>query len=522
MSERQELGVDRTERPGSPGPELLTVADVLRMPQVRAGRPLVVVGGATLDAGVRWAHVSDSADVARLLDGGELLLSTGSGWPIAPEDLREFARGLRAVGVAGVILELGSAHTRIPDAFVDACGDHGIACIALQDEVKFVAVTEAVHRALIAAQTDALRERQHLHELFTGLSLRGAPADVVVAETARMLDAPVILENLAREVIAVEGMRMPVADTLARRTDEPRGGVERVPVQARGVSWGALVAFDGPAHPAGRRTVLEQAAVALALGCLADGGDAEWRLLAHRTIIEDLLGARFASTRDVAARLAAGGFPVDGRRCHGMVVRGSDRIGATNARAQGFDCAVISAQVDGVEVVLLSLPSTAVLTEQTVVNIVGPDGLIFLGPEADGILEILASVRAARDLAASHPGETGPRVRRVDDRPLGRLITALRDDHRLHEHSERMLAPLIRHDRERGGDLLDVLTALVAHPANRSAAAVASHLSRSVFYQRLALIGDLLDVDLDDGEVLAALHLALRARKATAQRVPQL
>ncbi|MBT2486916.1 PucR family transcriptional regulator ligand-binding domain-containing protein [Microbacterium sp. ISL-108] len=498
------------------------MADVLRMPQVRAGRPLVVVGGAALNAGVRWAHVSDSADVARLLDGGELLLSTGSAWPAAPEDQRVFARGLHAVGVAGVILELGSAHLRIPEAFIEACNDVGIALIALQDEVKFVAVTEAVHRALIAAQTDALRERQHLHELFTGLSLRGAPADIVVAETARMLDAPVVLENLAREVIAAEGMRMRVADTLARWTESPDSGVERVPVQARGVSWGTLVAFEGPAHPAGRRTVLEQAAVALALGCLAEGGDAEWRLLAHRTIIEDLLGVRFASTRDITARLAAGGFPVDGRRCHGMVVRGSGPVAAANARAQGIDCAVVAAQIDGVEVVLLSLPATAALTDQTVANIVGPDGLIFLGPEADGILELLASLRAARDLAASQPGDAGPRVRRVDDRPLGRLITALRDDHRLHEHSERMLAPLIRHDRERGGDLLDVLTALVAHPGNRSAAAVASHLSRSVFYQRLALIGDLLDVDLDDGEVLAALHLALRAREGSAQRVPQL
>nr|WP_017202661.1 helix-turn-helix domain-containing protein [Microbacterium barkeri] len=92
----------------------------------------------------------------------------------------------------------------------------------------------------------------------------------------------------------------------------------------------------------------------------------------------------------------------------------------------------------------------------------------------------------------------------------------MRDDHRLHAHSERMLAPLVRHDRERRGDLLDVLSALVSHPGNRSAAAASSHLSRSVFYQRLTLISDLLDADLDDGETLAALHLALLARSRTA------
>jgi len=149
-------------------------------------------------------------------------------------------------------------------------------------------------------------------------------------------------------------------------------------------------------------------------------------------------------------------------------------------------------------------------------RIAGPDRAVFVGPVSDDVLGLLGSLRAARDLADSDRAEAGARVRRVDDRPLERLVATLRDDHRLHEHSERMLAPLIRHDQERRGDLLDVLAALVAHPGNRSAAAAASHLSRSVFYQRITLIGDLLGADLDDGETIAALHLALLARRRTA------
>ena len=61
-----------------------------------------------------------------------------------------------------------------------------------------------------------------------------------------------------------------------------------------------------------------------------------------------------------------------------------------------------------------------------------------------------------------------------------------------------------------------MLGAVVAHPGNRTAAAAASHLSRSVFYQRLALIGDLLGADLDDGETLTGLHLALLVRRSAA------
>lgn len=513
MSERQDFDEYRTDRPTHGVEALLTVADVLAMPQLQAGAPEVLVGGTALDAAVRWAHVSDSAGVARLLDGGELLLSTGAGWPAEPGEMREFALGLHASGVAGIVLELGSPHPRVPDAVAEACAEVGLALVALASEVKFVAVTEAVHRALIAAQTGALRERQHLHELFTTLSLRGAPADVVVAETARALGAPVVLENLAHEVIALEALRTPVAEALASRH---RSDGLRIAVQARGTRWGTLIGLAGPAHPAGRQTVLEQGATALAFGCLADGGDAAWALLAQRGVIGDLLGARFASAGDIAARLEAGGFRLAGRRCHGILVRGAGSISALAYRARLAGCAVVAAHVGGDDVVLLSLPASAALDDDTVTKIAGPGRTVVVGPAADDVLGLLASLRAARDLADSDPSDAGSRVRRVDDRPLDRLVASLRDDHRLHEHSERMLAPLIRHDRERRGDLLDVLAALVAHPGNRSAAASASHLSRSVFYQRLALIADLLDADLDDGETLAALHLALLTRRRIA------
>ena len=77
MSDRQDFLHIRTDRP-TRDDALLTVADVLAEPVLQAGAPEVIVGGRALDAAVRWVHVSDSAGVARLLDGGELLLSTGA------------------------------------------------------------------------------------------------------------------------------------------------------------------------------------------------------------------------------------------------------------------------------------------------------------------------------------------------------------------------------------------------------------------------------------------------------------
>ena len=54
-----------------------TVAEVLAMPAMRGAGPEVVAGQQGLGRQVRWVHSAELADIAPLLRGGDLLLSTG-------------------------------------------------------------------------------------------------------------------------------------------------------------------------------------------------------------------------------------------------------------------------------------------------------------------------------------------------------------------------------------------------------------------------------------------------------------
>src|SRR5690606_5027165 len=101
---RQEIRVNHTDRPDTTG--LPTVAEIVEIESVRRGLPEVLAG--RTDAAVRWVHVSDSDRVANLLDGGELLLTTGAGWAGTDAALRTLAASLAAAGLAGIILELGT------------------------------------------------------------------------------------------------------------------------------------------------------------------------------------------------------------------------------------------------------------------------------------------------------------------------------------------------------------------------------------------------------------------------------
>jgi purine catabolism regulator len=560
MADRREEATIRTDRPSTPHASTLTVRDVLGLDEVRAGRPEVLVGDAALDVAVRWVHVSDHPDVARLLEGGELLLTTGSGWPEEPDALADLIDELVDAGVAGVVLELGTHYRWVPRVVEDAARARGLALVTLPGEVRFVALTEAVHRAIIAEQIAALRARDEVRERFTSLALRGAPADFVVQQLAQTLGAPVVLENLAHEVIAAEVPPAVEAELFAdwelrsraahRRARDAGGEPDAewliVPVEARGIRWGSLIALAGPAHPAGRLSVLEQGAIALALGRLADESD-EWGRIGRRRLVDALLSGRYSGTDGAVARLTAGGFPVVGRKLYGLVLSraavvpdaaeaaartvGSGArsgtgvgggVGGRTGAAAGV--ALVGPAPSGVAspaaAILLSLPEDAVFDDAAALAFARASAqpadraVLSVGSAASGLDAALISLQEAVDLARARTDARGPQLRRTENRPLMRLVTTLRDDHRLLEHGERMLAPLIEYDLARGGDLLDVLGAMLAHPSNRTAAASASHLSRSVFYQRIALIEDLLGTDLDDGETQTALHLALLVRRS--------
>ncbi len=520
--------------------------------------PEVLAGRDALDSPVRWVHVSESLTVAKLLDGGELLLATGAGWSLDATELEHFVADLAQVGSVGLVLELVQRFDAAPAALLDACTRHGFPLIVLHREVKFVAVTEAMHRRIIAVHTSALRARDELHELFTGLSLRGSPVDFIVRQLSQALRAPVVLENLGHEVIAVEGEGITAAGVLedwerkskaAHRTSEARLKSRTgdsadewlvVPVEARGVRWGALVALPGEPHPAGRVAVLEHGAIALALGRLADHDADEWLRLGHRLLLEILLDGRYATSIGVTVRLEAAGLPVKGRTLVGLtVVSRSEMLPPSATRAVGSAAASIggraiagrnstqervkSLHVSDQLAVCLSLPPDRIFGDREVDRFVrrfastmGIDAEGFsvgVGSNASDPAGLLTSLRESMELLGGVSGLTRTlAIHRADDRPLLRLITALRDDPRVEAHAQITLRPIIEYDFDHAGDLLMVLTALLKHPTNRTAAAAASHLSRSVFYQRLAMIGTLLGADLDDGETLASLQVALLAR----------
>lgn len=563
-----------------------SVRDVLGIAELTAGAPELVTGEAGLDRRVRWAHVVAGREAAALLDGGELVLTTGAGWPDEarePAELGALVRTLIDADPAAIVFELGVHFAAVPRSLAVACAASGIPLVVLHRVVRFVQITQRVHQRVLAAQNEALEARAEVHAMLTELGLNRSPVDYVVDRISATLGAPVVLEDAGHRVVAWSGGDAGVLDHWAAPEQLVRGtppelpdGATRVPVEAQGTRWGSLTALPGPQHPAGRATVLELGAFALALARLADADGESWLDLGSRRLFDAVLSGRYSGERELASQLAAGGLPVEGRVLLGATLTGTGDFGAHDSLETAIlQTALRRALAPEARVILAPAPEDFAAPRTLLALVSFPEGDPRVGAAATPQQHPLAT-RLAHELSMMLPATTptswqahlrigvtatrpralisslervaaggvrtgagvpGARVpaasatagqvaadsgipgrvtvQLAEERPLAYLVRGLAGAPELQEFAEGMLAALIAHDRADGtghsGDLVRVLAAALAHPANRSLAAQRARLSRSVFYQRIALIEELLGVDLTDGETTAALTVALLA-----------
>ncbi|NEE19165.1 PucR family transcriptional regulator, partial [Streptomyces sp. SID7499] len=102
---------------------------------LRAGLPEVVAGADRLNRTVRWVHAGEVPNIASLLKGGELLLTTGLGLGARPAEQRAFVRRLADRSIAALVVELGPRFGRLPASIVDAARAAGLPLVQLHREV---------------------------------------------------------------------------------------------------------------------------------------------------------------------------------------------------------------------------------------------------------------------------------------------------------------------------------------------------------------------------------------------------
>jgi len=524
-----------------------TVREVMGLDPFRIGAPRLVAGESGLDRPVRWVHSSEVPDIASLLHGGELVLTTGIGLPADDEGIRAFVNDLAEVGVAGLVVELGRRYTAsVPRVMVAAAEKRGLPLIELRRPTPFVRITEAVHALIVDAQLNELKATEEIHQRFTELSVEGADPAEVVHQAAQLSGSPVVLENLARQVLAFDtaGERAEmVLDNWEQHSRQVKqsgrtgydanSGWLATMVGARGQDWGRLLLrVDGPEQPPTRLVILlERAASTLALGRLIERDAEGLARQLHGTLLSALL-EHSLPVDEVALRARALGVTLERRRLIGVVIRPrqdepvepqwlhslAEAVG--NAiRETGLDGLTSSLDKNAVGALLALKPGTDPSLKGFAMALRRNRNdtlVIAAGSEVDGLRDARRSLVEARQVAeAARHDSTAAEVHRLPNVGLAGLLYLLRDEPRLQTFAERQLGPLLAYDAQHPKEpLLPALRAYLDSGRNKSTAAANAHLSRPAFYERLARLEKVLNADLESVPVCLSLHVALLALDA--------
>lgn len=525
---------------------MLTLAEIVEMPVLRAGQPDIVAGRDRLASPVRWVHVSDTADVTELLSGGELILSTGLPLQAGSAAAAAYVDGLAEAGAAGLVVELGHLLPRVPPAARAAARRHDLPLITLARRIRFVEVTELVHRSIVSEQVAQLEFAREVHETFTRLSLADADTDRIVATAAQLCAAPVVCEDLARIPVAFAAHGRTATSVLDRWERRSRstpwrdrtgtGGPERwltTPVGVGERTWARLVLPEGepagPGAPDRAATVLERAAAAVELARMVERDRLGLELQARGSFLADLVADRLPPS-DVSVRATALGLA---RTTHYLAIVAQPRTLRRDPRqrpAELLDLVEqVSAAVAGEPALVGPLDEQRVGVVLGVRRASGPvlervsaalgtaedDAALVLGvgahaPLADVADQLRLAGQVARVAAGLPAGRRRPFYRSADIRLSG-LLGLLHDDPRVQAFVEAELAPLLTHDAAHGAGLLDLVRAYVAAGGNKTRLAAASHLSRPAIYKRLAKVEQVTGLALDDPESLLSLGVAITA-----------
>jgi purine catabolism regulator len=125
----------------------LTVSDILKRKHFEHIE--IAAGHEGLNRTVKWVHIVEVTKINKLLNGKELILSTGVGWKKNKSLFISFVQQLIECDASGLCIEMGTYTSSIPQEIIDLANEHHFPIILFLKEVPFVEITQDIHTYLI-------------------------------------------------------------------------------------------------------------------------------------------------------------------------------------------------------------------------------------------------------------------------------------------------------------------------------------------------------------------------------------
>lgn len=521
----------------------LTIRRILGFAAVSDVHPQLLGQAQLLDSPVLGIHVTESADLLGLLEGGELILSSGLLLTTSVHETSAFLERLAAAGAVGVLFSFLSDAPEIKKTLALAAETSPIPVILLDDRARFVEITETVHGLIYSAAhglsgvdavssflSSASAAHLNVRDLFIGIAdLLGEPLVFEDKESNVVLQRGVGTKNLRRFIQTREAGR--TSDHGVRPVGEAKWLV--YPVVSGGRQLGQLIT---PAGAGNLRAAKVIESVAQRLGMLLPNGPEDLALLRQNTLallVSDARSVEPPSEKDLLVRAHMLGIETS-RQFIPIVLNLKQTIN-TQALAPSTDIAAITSMLQRALLklshpafachlgaqelgIILCLPAASdpdKMMTQLHANVarafadygtklhwtmgVGSSNLQL----GEGARHGLNDARRVAHSASSmdHPSQS---YHRAGDLGFRWLMQQLLDLEETRTYLHDQLAPFLEEP-----EYLDFIETYLQTNGSITEMSRALHLSRPSVYARLRRIEKVLGYELTDADTMTSLHLAV-------------
>jgi purine catabolism regulator len=460
-------------------------------------------------------HSSEIYEIAPLLSGGELLLTSGLGLLAAdPGARRYYVRDLASRGVAALALALNRSFTSVPEEMVTEAALVGLPLIALTEVVPFVRISEELNTLLVDDSVRRLRFGDALSASLQEVVLAGGGVAGVLAELGRQVPVPVVLVASNGALLGMYGVE---TDAAAWRLVAAPGAVAEVVQQ--GETWARL--YLGVADDV--LPAADRAALALGLAASQSGRPSTEEERQRSALLAELVEAEGRVDADAMRRAARLGFrPGAGAAWLAFAAEASSEVESVlDTATHSPHASLLRAPVGGQILGFLALPDADPV--RAAASALAPSEVpIALGypvVPAGSYRRLGSALREARDVlsvaGSVAPAEPGPRPAVVSARSLALELRLTRDSSAAELASlvEQLLGPLLRWDVGHSSDLVRTLEVHLRHGTRPTRTAELLHVGRQTLYQRLGRIEALLGCPVGDPELHVSWLLACCAHR---------
>ncbi|WP_240189881.1 PucR family transcriptional regulator [Bacillus sp. P14.5] len=141
----------------------LTIEMILAMDCFQSAKVLSGIKGTTKM--VKWAHILEVNHIGTLINGGELILTTGIGWGENHEVAIRLMKELIQNKASGLCIELNTYISELPEEMMNLSEEHDFPIIAFYEQVRFIDITKKIYDYIYYPDKN-LSLSQHLTQLW--------------------------------------------------------------------------------------------------------------------------------------------------------------------------------------------------------------------------------------------------------------------------------------------------------------------------------------------------------------------